>query len=326
MCGARRSNSTRTTPTRTTGLVTPAMLADKEVVKQLTIEQKIDFWRRVMQYAKDRNIDFYVMTWNIFTYGVDGKYGITDAIDNPKTVDYFRASVREMFRTYPLLARHRPHRRREHGRASAYYRAARTRSRPRRTGCSPPTARACSMRRARNRKRQFRLIHRQHEIPRAGHRDDFQAGDRAAQRGFRLQLQVRAGARALLHHADVPPRLSRVVGRPQDALDAAQRRRADVSLGRAGFRARVREEHSLRKIAGLLLRLGHVGVGPRVPGARSADSSGSSRSTSTGCTSCCGDGWVTTRRSTTNASPHSSARASPASTRASSCRRGRTPR
>jgi hypothetical protein len=89
--------------TRTVGLVTPAMLASKEVVRKLTIDQKIDFWRRVMQYAKDRNIGFYVMTWNIFTYGVDGKYGITDALDNAKTVDYFRASVREMFRTYPLL-------------------------------------------------------------------------------------------------------------------------------------------------------------------------------------------------------------------------------
>jgi len=89
--------------TRTTGIVTPAMLANKEVVKQLSIEQKIEFWRRVMRYAKDRNIDFYVMTWNVFTYGVDGKYGITDAIDNPRTVDYYRASVRAMFRTYPLL-------------------------------------------------------------------------------------------------------------------------------------------------------------------------------------------------------------------------------
>jgi hypothetical protein len=90
--------------TRTTGIVTPAMLANKEVVRQLSIAQKIEFWRRVMQYAKDRNIDFYIVTWNIFTYGVDGKYGITDAIDNPKTRDYFRASVREMFRSYPLLA------------------------------------------------------------------------------------------------------------------------------------------------------------------------------------------------------------------------------
>jgi hypothetical protein len=90
--------------TRATDLVTPAMLADKQVVKQLTIEQKIEFWRRVMQYAKDRNIDFYIVTWNVYTYGVDGRHGITDAIENPKTIEYFRASVREMFRTYPLLA------------------------------------------------------------------------------------------------------------------------------------------------------------------------------------------------------------------------------
>jgi hypothetical protein len=90
--------------TRATGLVTPAMLANKEVLKTLTIEQKIDFWRRVMAYAHDRNIAIHLVTWNVYTYGVDGKYGITDAIDNPKTRDYFRASVREMFRTYPLLA------------------------------------------------------------------------------------------------------------------------------------------------------------------------------------------------------------------------------
>jgi hypothetical protein len=86
-----------------TDLVTPAMLASKEVVRHLTIEQKIDFWRRVMHYGRDRNIDFYVVTWNIFTYGIDGKYGITDSIDNPRTIEYFRASVRELFRTYPLL-------------------------------------------------------------------------------------------------------------------------------------------------------------------------------------------------------------------------------
>jgi hypothetical protein len=90
--------------TRTVDLLSPAMLAEKDVVRRLSIEEKIDFWRNVMSHAKDRNIDFYVITWNIFTYGVDGKYGITDALDNPKTVDYFRASVREMFRTYPLLA------------------------------------------------------------------------------------------------------------------------------------------------------------------------------------------------------------------------------
>ena len=90
--------------TRTTDLLSPAMLANKEVLKRLTIAQKIAHWRKVMQYAHDRNIAFYVVTWNVFTYGVDGKHGISDALDNPKTIDYFRASVREMFRTYPLLA------------------------------------------------------------------------------------------------------------------------------------------------------------------------------------------------------------------------------
>lgn len=90
-------------PTTGTELVTPALLAKVEVVARLTIEQKMEFWRRVMSYAKERNIEFGLITWNIFTYGVAGKYGITDAIDNPITVDYFRASVRALFRTYPLL-------------------------------------------------------------------------------------------------------------------------------------------------------------------------------------------------------------------------------
>lgn len=90
-------------PTIATGLVTREMLAKTETVKRMTIEDKIAFWRAVMQYAKDRNIDFYIVTWNIYTYGVEGKYGITDAIDNPVTVDYFRKSVSALFRTYPLL-------------------------------------------------------------------------------------------------------------------------------------------------------------------------------------------------------------------------------
>ncbi len=90
--------------TRTTDFLNAGMLADKQVVKRLTMDEKIAFWRRVMEYARDRNIRFHVITWNIFTYGVGGKYGITDALENPRTVEYFRASVREMFRTYPLLA------------------------------------------------------------------------------------------------------------------------------------------------------------------------------------------------------------------------------
>jgi hypothetical protein len=84
--------------------VRPEILANLETVKHLTIDEKIRFWRQVMQYAKDRGIDTYLFTWNIYTYGATGKYGITDAQDNPKTAEYFRASVRQTVLTYPLLA------------------------------------------------------------------------------------------------------------------------------------------------------------------------------------------------------------------------------
>ena len=70
----------------------------------MTIDDKIAFWRAVMQYGKDRNVDFYVVTWNIFSNGTDGKYGITDDINNETTTDYFRKSVKQMFLTYPHLA------------------------------------------------------------------------------------------------------------------------------------------------------------------------------------------------------------------------------
>jgi len=87
-----------------TGLDAPEIVDKFEVIKTIKIEDKIRFWQEVMAYAKTRNIRFYIITWNIFTNGTDGKYGITDEIDNQTTRDYFRSSIREMFRTYPDLA------------------------------------------------------------------------------------------------------------------------------------------------------------------------------------------------------------------------------
>ena len=43
------------------------------------------------------------MTWNIYAYGANGKYGFTHSIDNPVTADYFRKSVKQLFLTYPDL-------------------------------------------------------------------------------------------------------------------------------------------------------------------------------------------------------------------------------
>ncbi len=85
------------------GLVTKEMMDDHEVVKKISIDQKIRFWRDVMQYAHDRGIEVYWFTWNIFTYGIDGKYGIDDRQNNDTTIAYFRSAVREMVLTYPNL-------------------------------------------------------------------------------------------------------------------------------------------------------------------------------------------------------------------------------
>ena len=84
-------------------MVRPGMLKDVEIVKKLSIDEKIRFWREVMQYAKGRGIDVYWFTWNIFAWAAEGKYGITIDRNNPATIAYFRASVRETVRTYPLL-------------------------------------------------------------------------------------------------------------------------------------------------------------------------------------------------------------------------------
>jgi len=85
------------------GFDDPEILNNLETLKKITIDEKIAFWRKVMRYAKGRNIDFYVVTWNIFNNGTYGKYGITDDIHNETTIDYFRKSVKQMFLTYPDL-------------------------------------------------------------------------------------------------------------------------------------------------------------------------------------------------------------------------------
>lgn len=73
-------------------------------VKTLSIDQKIVIWNKVMEYAYNRGIEIYFITWNIHTTGVDGKYGITEYPDNRVTKDYLRKSVKALFTTYPRLA------------------------------------------------------------------------------------------------------------------------------------------------------------------------------------------------------------------------------
>lgn len=86
-----------------TGFDAPEIINNVEILKKMTIDDKIAFWRQVMAYGKSRNVDFYFITWNIFINGTEGKYGITDEASNPITRDYFRKSVKQMFITYPDL-------------------------------------------------------------------------------------------------------------------------------------------------------------------------------------------------------------------------------
>jgi len=74
------------------------------VVRKMTIDEKIAFWRGVMEHARRRGIDIYWITWNVHTDGATGKYGITPTQTNPKTIAYVRECVRETIKTYPLLA------------------------------------------------------------------------------------------------------------------------------------------------------------------------------------------------------------------------------
>lgn len=82
----------------------PEMLQDAEVVRKMTIDEKIAFWRDVLQMAKDRGIDVYWFTWNSFLWTEEGKDGLTRKEPFGKMADYFRDSVRETVTTYPLLA------------------------------------------------------------------------------------------------------------------------------------------------------------------------------------------------------------------------------
>jgi len=71
--------------------------------KKMSAAEKVAFWQKVMAYAKGRGFQVYFITWNIYTYGVQGKGGITNDADNEATKRYFRKATRMMFETYPHL-------------------------------------------------------------------------------------------------------------------------------------------------------------------------------------------------------------------------------
>jgi len=74
-----------------------------KIIKKLSIDEKIEFWRDVMRYAKNRGIDIYFLTWNIWVHGAEGKYGINTSQANDNTIRYMRESVKQFILTYPDL-------------------------------------------------------------------------------------------------------------------------------------------------------------------------------------------------------------------------------
>jgi hypothetical protein len=89
---------------RATDKFKPKMLQNAEIVKKMTIDEKIAFWRDVMQMAKDRGVDVYWFCWNAYIWTEEGKHGIKRSDPNGEMLRYFKCSVRETVKTYPLLA------------------------------------------------------------------------------------------------------------------------------------------------------------------------------------------------------------------------------
>lgn len=73
-------------------------------VKELNHEQRVAFWREVMQYAHDRGMKFYFFNWNLYVdYAMDQYPEINKDTTNAITIDYTYKSMRALIHTYPEL-------------------------------------------------------------------------------------------------------------------------------------------------------------------------------------------------------------------------------
>ncbi len=64
-----------------TNMSNSATLANLVTLKTISMANKVQFWRDVMQYAADRGIGTYLFTWNTFTYGTENSgYGFTSSV------------------------------------------------------------------------------------------------------------------------------------------------------------------------------------------------------------------------------------------------------
>lgn len=73
-------------------------------ILNISINEKISLWKRIIDYAYDRGIEIYFITWNIHMDGARAKHNISEGYKSNVTKDYLRKSVKELFLTYPKLA------------------------------------------------------------------------------------------------------------------------------------------------------------------------------------------------------------------------------
>ncbi len=77
--------------------------ANVEVIKEISLDEKIAFWNKVFDHAEARGIEVIVFHWNTYVFGAKGKHGITDGMNNPKTIAYMRYCIAEFLKTYPQV-------------------------------------------------------------------------------------------------------------------------------------------------------------------------------------------------------------------------------
>ncbi len=71
--------------------------------KQMSINEKIDFWRQVMKLAHARGFEFLFFNWNVWVANAHGKYGLSNAKTSDANKDYMYKSMTKLLETYPDL-------------------------------------------------------------------------------------------------------------------------------------------------------------------------------------------------------------------------------
>ena len=73
------------------------------LIKKMSIDEKVQFWTTVFNYAKSRGFRIFWFNWNVFAYGAVGKYGIEDKAANEACMKYSQKALLAFLKTYPQI-------------------------------------------------------------------------------------------------------------------------------------------------------------------------------------------------------------------------------